>query len=66
MNELDENDCRPIDRSLATDREMNDFLKIEEKTCDRCDSTGWLEAIEGRDGSYITSRPCSCGIYKGL
>lgn len=23
-----------------------------------CDGKGWLDAIEGADGSYITSRPC--------
>lgn len=28
--------------------------------CKRCNDTGWLEPIEGRDGSYITSRPCKC------
>jgi hypothetical protein len=28
--------------------------------CERCHDSGWLPAIEGRDGSYITSRPCSC------
>ena len=26
--------------------------------CERCKGTGWLEGIEGRDGSYVTSRPC--------
>lgn len=29
--------------------------------CKRCNGTGWLEAIEGDDGSYVTSRPCPCG-----
>lgn len=28
--------------------------------CKRCNDEGWLPAIEGRDGSYITSRPCGC------
>lgn len=28
--------------------------------CARCRDTGWLEAIEGVDGSYVTSRPCGC------
>jgi hypothetical protein len=31
-----------------------------EEPCERCDNTGWLPEIEGRDGSYITSRPCKC------
>jgi hypothetical protein len=28
--------------------------------CKRCNDSGWLPEIEGRDGSYITSRPCKC------
>lgn len=28
--------------------------------CKRCNDSGWLEPIEGSDGSYITSRPCKC------
>lgn len=28
--------------------------------CSRCGDSGWLPEIEGRDGSYITSRPCKC------
>jgi hypothetical protein len=35
--------------------------------CDKCGGTGWLDAIGPKaDGSYITSRPCKCGAYKGL
>lgn len=31
--------------------------------CKRCNDTGWLEPIGPHsDGSYITSRPCSCGL----
>jgi len=33
--------------------------------CTRCNDTGWRDPIEGRDGSYITSRPClSCDAYE--
>lgn len=29
--------------------------------CARCGGEGWLPAIDPKeDGSYITSRPCSC------
>ncbi len=28
--------------------------------CKRCNDTGWLDPIEARDGSYVTSRPCKC------
>jgi hypothetical protein len=28
--------------------------------CKRCNDTGWLDPIEGIDGSYITFRPCEC------
>lgn len=28
--------------------------------CKRCGDTGWLPEIEGRDGSYVSSRPCKC------
>lgn len=29
--------------------------------CKKCGGSGWRDAIDGSDGSYITSRPCSCG-----
>ena len=33
-----------------------------EATCDRCDGEGWVDGIEGADGSYVTSRRCpKCG-----
>lgn len=31
-----------------------------ESDCKRCRDSGWLPEIEGADGSYATSRPCSC------
>jgi len=31
-----------------------------EPDCKRCNDSGWLPEIEGRDGSYVTSRPCKC------
>lgn len=37
-----------------------DLVERKLSTCNRCNDTGWLDAIEGRDGSYITSRPCKC------
>ncbi len=40
--------------------------EAKEPSCKRCGDTGWLDPIEGADGSYITSRPCSCGAYRGL
>lgn len=34
--------------------------------CRRCNGTGWLEPIGPcSDGSYITSRRCSCPVGKG-
>jgi hypothetical protein len=33
---------------------------VKAPQCKRCNDLGWLEPIEGRDGSYITSRPCKC------
>ena len=37
---------------------MGDWEKVK---CKRCDGTGWLEPIGPcSDGSYITSRRCSC------
>lgn len=33
---------------------------FDAKVCNRCNDSGWLPEIEGRDGSYITSRPCKC------
>lgn len=32
----------------------------ETSICARCDNTGWIDPIEGHDGSYVTSRPCKC------
>ena len=29
------------------------------KACGKCED-GWLPGIEGRDGSYVSSRRCSC------
>lgn len=41
---------------------LQGFTRAERGTpdCKRCDDTGWLPEIEGRDGSYVSSRPCKC------
>lgn len=49
------------------DSSLNDVIIVLERRrdaskCNRCNDTGWLEAIQGDDGSYTTSRPCSCDI----
>lgn len=37
----------------------------EDEGCQRCGGTGWLDPIEGLDGSYITSRPClQCDVVR--
>lgn len=42
--------------------EIHWLLHGDPKPCKRCNDTGWLEPIGPKpDGSYITSRPCSCG-----
>lgn len=41
-----------------------DEARAKQPACPKCGDTGWLEAIEGQDGSYITSRPCSCETGK--
>lgn len=41
-----------------------DLIFFEHNTfkCDKCSDTGWREPIGPHsDGSYTTSRPCSCG-----
>ncbi len=43
------------ERVNATERQIHAAEKLP---CTRCNDTGWLEPIEGRDGSYISSRPC--------
>lgn len=48
---------------MARAAKGRDDAKIK---CDRCDGSGWLEAIGPKsDGSYITSRPCP-KCYTGL
>jgi hypothetical protein len=35
---------------------------VVDLVCDRCDGEGWVDGIEGADGSYVTSRRCpKCG-----
>jgi hypothetical protein len=48
-------DCPPMSGRPKVDLRE---LVATEPPCSRCKGQGWLDAIEGSDGSYVTSRPC--------